>query len=227
VVWHTPRVVTAGSSQRRTPVRPPRRGRPTAAEAAQLDEAVREAALALFLERGYEACSMEAIAKAAGTTKVSLYARFPGKAEVFRAVLTWATNRPDWPYPEPDPPPFDDLEAALTAIGRAGAKRALDPAMVQLSRIAAAQADQFPDVAQRTQRSVGRRQRVVADLLRQHAATGEIEADDPEMLAELFVGLVASAPARLAALGTVRDPADQDRYTLEAVQLFLRALRPR
>jgi hypothetical protein len=47
------------------------------------------------------------------------------------------------------------------------------------------------------------------------------------MLAELFVGLVASAPARLAALGTVRDPADQDRYTLEAVQLFLRALRPR
>jgi AcrR family transcriptional regulator len=219
-------VVTPGSSQRPAPVRPPRRGRPTAAEAARLDEAVREAALTQFLERGYEACSMEAIAKAAGTTKATLYARFPGKAEVFRAVLTWATNRPDWPYREPEPPPFDDLEAALTAIGRAAARRALDPAMVQLSRIAAAQAHQFPDVAQRTQRSLGRRQRVVADLLRHHAAAGAIRADDPEMLAELFVGLVASAPARLASLGTVRDRDEQDRYTLEAVQLFLRALRP-
>jgi AcrR family transcriptional regulator len=219
-------VVSTNPPSRSGPVRQPRRGRPTAAEAAQLDEAVREAALTLFLERGYEACSMEAIAKAAGTTKASLYARFPGKADVFRAVLTWATNRPDWPYPEPDPPPFDDLEAALTAIGRAAAKRALDPAMVQLSRIAAAEANQFPDVAQRTQRSAGRRQRVVADLLRQHVASGAIRADDPEVLAELFVGLVASAPARLATLGTVRDPDDQDRYTLEAVQLFLRALRP-
>jgi hypothetical protein len=40
------------------------------------------------------------------------------------------------------------------------------------------------------------------------------------------VGLVASAPARLASLGTVRDVDEQDRYTLEAVQLLLRALRP-
>ena len=48
---------------------------------------VLDAALKLFLQGGYEGTSMEAIARAAGVTKPVVYACFPGKEELFRALL--------------------------------------------------------------------------------------------------------------------------------------------
>jgi AcrR family transcriptional regulator len=48
---------------------------------------VLDAALGLFLERGYEGTSMTAVADAAGVTKPVVYACFPGKDELFRALL--------------------------------------------------------------------------------------------------------------------------------------------
>jgi AcrR family transcriptional regulator len=48
---------------------------------------VLDAGLALFLERGYEGTSMAAIADAAGVTKPVVYACFPSKDELFRALL--------------------------------------------------------------------------------------------------------------------------------------------
>jgi hypothetical protein len=99
--------------------------------------------------------------------------------------------------------------------------------MVKLSRIAITTAARFPDVS-RSLQEVGfwPRKQLVVDLLRRHAATGAIVADEPEVLAELFLGMVSGAPARLASFGTVRDPADQRHHTRAAVQLFLRGLRP-
>jgi AcrR family transcriptional regulator len=48
---------------------------------------VLDAALGLFVERGYEGTSMEAVAEAAGVTKPVVYACYPGKAELFEALL--------------------------------------------------------------------------------------------------------------------------------------------
>jgi AcrR family transcriptional regulator len=48
---------------------------------------VLDAALDLFLERGYEGTSMDAVARAAGVTKPVVYACFAGKDELFRALL--------------------------------------------------------------------------------------------------------------------------------------------
>jgi AcrR family transcriptional regulator len=203
-----------------------RSGRPTLEQAAQLDQSVRECALRLFLEHGYEGTSMDAIARAAGTTKMSLYGRFSSKEELFLSVLEWATQRPDWPLPEPELPDLDDLEGALTMIAGTALHRALDPAMIQLGRIAVTQASRFPDIARKQAIAFWPRQKLVADLLRRHVATGAIVADDPEVLAEHFLGMVAGMPARLASYGIVRDPAEQDRHTKIAIQLFVRGLRP-
>jgi AcrR family transcriptional regulator len=54
---------------------------------------VLDAALELFLERGYEGTSMEAIATAAGVTKPVVYACFPGKEQLFRALLAREEER--------------------------------------------------------------------------------------------------------------------------------------
>src|ERR671919_2665219 len=48
---------------------------------------VLDAALELFLERGYEGTSMDAIARATGVSKPVVYACFPSKEELFRTLL--------------------------------------------------------------------------------------------------------------------------------------------
>lgn len=167
---------------------------------------------------------MESIAEAAGTTKASVYARFSGKAALFQSVLRWAVSRPDWPVPEPPPPAFDDLEAALRAIALAALHRALHPDMVRLGRIAVAQAARFPDVAEQIGELTWPRLELVASLLRHHAALGDIDAPDAEILAEQFVELVAGIPARLASFGVVRDRETQEHHLDVAVKLFLRGV---
>jgi AcrR family transcriptional regulator len=208
--------------------RPPRRaGRPSPAEATRLDNDLREAALRLFLDRGYDGTSMEAIAQAAGTTKVTVYTRFQSKEELFSSVLWWALQRGDWPQAEPDPENLDDLNGALWSIAQAAIKRALDPAMVKLSRIAATHALRFPDIARRTLLAgVSSRYQLVVELLKRHAAKGTIVADDPGILAEHFLAMVSGAPARLALFNIARaNPAQQHRLRV-AVDLFVRGLRP-
>lgn len=209
-------------------VREPRQaGRPTSAQAAQLDQDVRESSLRLFLENGYDGTSMDAVARAAGTTKVTLYARYNSKEELFSSVLWWALLRDDWPQPEPAAPDLDDLPGALCAIAEAALKRALDPAMIKLARIAATHALRFPEIARHThQIAFSARYRLLIDLLERHAAKGTIVAEDPPILAEHFLAMVSGAPARLASFGIVRDAAGRQRRLRTAVDLFVRGLRP-
>jgi AcrR family transcriptional regulator len=204
-----------------------RGGRPTREEARRLGNAARDAALRLFLDNGYEATSMDAIASQAGTTKATLYARFGSKEAIFRSVLEWATARRDWPEPEPDLPDPGDLEGALREIARVAVRRGTHPAMVSLMRIAVAEADRFPDLARHAYDSPPwPRRQVVADLLERHAAAGAIDLpDDAQVLAELFLGMVCT-PALLASFGAGRDPQAQEEHTEAAVRLFMRALRP-
>jgi AcrR family transcriptional regulator len=54
---------------------------------------VLDAALELFLERGYDGASMQAVAEGAGVTKPVVYACFPSKEELFRALLRREEDR--------------------------------------------------------------------------------------------------------------------------------------
>ena len=64
--------------------RPRRRGRPRSEPA---HRALLEAALREFVARGYEAMSLEAIAAAAGVSKITLYRRWDSKLALLREML--------------------------------------------------------------------------------------------------------------------------------------------
>jgi hypothetical protein len=119
------------------------------------------------------------------------------------------------------------LSGALLSIAQGAIKRALDPAMIKLSRIAATHSLRFPDIARRTLLAgVSSRYQLIIDLLKHHAAEGSIVASEPAVLAEHFLAMVSGAPARLALFSIVRDdPAQQQRLRV-AVDLFVRGLRP-
>jgi TetR/AcrR family transcriptional repressor of mexJK operon len=66
----------------------PRRGRPTIDQAAAISQSILHAAAELFLERGFEATSMEAISQAARVPRSTLYKRFSTKLSLLQAVAT-------------------------------------------------------------------------------------------------------------------------------------------
>lgn len=203
-----------------------RRGRPTQAEAKELQEKLRDAAVATFLEHGYDAATMEAIAQAAGITKRTLYARYPDKRAVFLDVIPWALTRTvARENPEVD---GEDLPTVLLAIGRGALQHALDPDTIRLHRIAMDVSARFPEFAVSAE-SFGwsRRHRQVVDLLRRHQEDGTIEVDDVELTAEHFLAMVEVLPARLADFGVYRKKKEQEGRLEYAVDLFLRGVLPR
>jgi TetR/AcrR family transcriptional regulator, mexJK operon transcriptional repressor len=204
-----------------------RRGRPTRAEAGQLHEQLREAAVAVFLEYGYDGATMEEIARTAGITKRTLYARYPDKRAVFLDVIPWALTRAvenDAGTKIDD----DDLAAALTAIGRGAIKRSVDPDTVRLHRVVRNEIGRFPEFAVSAE-TLGwsRRQRQVMELLCRHQDAGNIEVDDIELVAEHFLALVEALPARLADFGVYRSRKQETRHLQHAVKLFLNGILPR
>jgi len=202
-----------------------RRGRPTQAEAKQLDLAVREAAVATFVEMGYAGATMEAIARAAGITRRALYARYADKRALFADVIPWALARytDDGSLQQID---HDDLEAALLAIGRAAVTRAVHPENVRLKQIAMGEAALFPEFRISAESMMwAARQRVVTELLRHHEELGTIDVgNDVELAAEHFLAMVEAVPARMADFGVFRSKKQQERHLEYAVRLFLRGV---
>ncbi len=204
-----------------------RRGRPTQAEAKKLHQKLRRAAAASFLEYGYDGTTMDAIARAAGITRRTLYARYSDKRAVFLDVIPWALTRRTEDDGSQD---LDsgDLRAALLAIGRAGLARAIDPDIVRLTRLAINESARFPEFALSAHSMTwSARHRQVMDLLRRHQEKGAIAVDDLEVAAGQFIGMVEHLPGRLADCGIYRSAEDDERHVQHAVELFLRGVLPR
>jgi AcrR family transcriptional regulator len=130
------------------PLPPGRRGRPTSTEANAISQAILSAAHAVFLEEGYSAASMEAIVARAGVSKGTIYARYPNKHELFRAVVearmaAWSEEsaRADEQL-SPDPRKRLEHHAliALTAM--------LQPELQAFTRLIAAESQRFPDLVE-------------------------------------------------------------------------------
>jgi AcrR family transcriptional regulator len=80
-----------------------------AAAAAETRRRVLDAALALFLERGYAGTTIKAVAEAAGVSPETVYKGFGGKGGLAKAVYDVALAGDDEPVPVADRPVFQEL----------------------------------------------------------------------------------------------------------------------
>jgi AcrR family transcriptional regulator len=216
--------------------RPVRRGcggRPTREEAVRRDARLLDVATTLFMERGFDSTSIDAVAEAAGVSKPTVYARYRDKRDLFAAVLRGRIR--DWLAPlsaaaeaqatESNP---KNIETTLHELSRHMLAHTLMPECATLQRILAAQAVQFPELAKLAHEDGWLRGvRGVAILLQQFAARGEIRVDDPELAADLFLNLLLGHSTRLALNGIAIDPEFLERRRQAAVELFLNGLRAR
>jgi TetR/AcrR family transcriptional regulator, mexJK operon transcriptional repressor len=106
---------------------------------------IREAAARLFQEQGYGAVSMDAIARAAGVSKATIYAHFADKAELFEELMK-AVCRQEWVAVTMLDAEPDDLRAELHAIGKAYAEFLVDPRAVRIYRMVLAESPRFPEL---------------------------------------------------------------------------------
>jgi AcrR family transcriptional regulator len=122
------------------------RGRPLLGEAERYRERILTATTAVFLEKGFARASTNEIARRAQTSKQTLYALFPTKADLFVGVISEHTEElfsRHMYYIESSKAP----RGALTDIGRMMLQMFSAPEFLALYRILVAETHNFPDLA--------------------------------------------------------------------------------
>jgi TetR/AcrR family transcriptional repressor of mexJK operon len=191
------------------------------------DERLIEIAASMFMERGFEGTSVDAVAEAAGIGKATLYARYKDKGELFAAVLQRKIDR--WlAMNETGEQATGRIEDVLLARARRTVAAALTPEAVAINRIVMAEAVRFPGLAKLVHEQGWQRSNAaVAAVLDQFAKNGQIAVEDTNVAADLFLSLVIGRQTRLAMLGIETDPDQIDQRVKAAVKLFLDGVRPR
>ena len=182
----------------------------------------------LFLERGYDATSLDDVAAASGVSKTTVYNNFEDKEGLFRAVVLAVTERAEQIISELGATLSGDEPVAgrLTAVARALAYGVLNPAVVQLRRLAIAEALRFPAIVTAYwERAPARTLALLTESFTQLAARGELDIDDPAAAAAIFAYAVLGLYQDQALLQPSRQPgrADLDQHVGQVVAAFLRA----
>ena len=199
-------------------------GRPTLQEAKLRDQRILSSARDIFLRDGYGVASLEAIARAAGTAKKTVYRQFGDKAALFRAVVLGLAE--DWAR---EVGALGQTEPSLDSVLRKLALRMLEasvrPDSVALFRAVVAAAPHFPDLARSWDEAFKRSMAPLIDRLACEHEAGRISLGDtsPALAAEQFVAVTALMP-RQCALLCRQQPDEPEKAHLadSAVALFLR-----
>jgi len=177
------------------PTRPP--GRPRNEEA---DTAILAAALALFVEGGAGAVSIEQVARRAGVTRATVYRRFADTTQLLIAAVEASYGNPS------RTPEIRDLDELLSGWAHVLA----DPDRRRLLRRLYAATDDIPELAQSYRSSYGDTRddarRAVLENARDH---GQLPPDtDVDVLLDVLTGAVwqhlATRPDSTSAAETER-----------------------
>src|ERR1700757_1452112 len=189
-------------------------------------ESILAAAKRMFLEGGFGAVSMDAIAREAGVSKATVYAHFSGKAEIFGAVIGRECERYFARFSAGELDPCD-VRASLTILGRRFLELLLSPDAVALYRIIQGEVTRFPVLGEVFWHAGPERQRVqIEAFLKSAIASGTLALADTRLAAEQFVSLVRG-DIQLRYLLRLEADADHQRGIAAAVEdavtTFLRA----
>jgi TetR/AcrR family transcriptional regulator, mexJK operon transcriptional repressor len=208
-------------------VSPPRRrsGRPTADRIIEIDLAIREAAQAIFLDLGFEATNVDAIAAAAGVSKGTLYARYRSKEALFRCVVEDLLAKLSTRAGANDHLLPDDLEMRLRHHAAVLVTVFGWREYVLATRLVLNAAHAFPEIAQLWQgQGTKRYVALIADDIRRSADLPVNGSADPEFLANLFLHGLASWYRNEAATGPV-DDANAAHYCNNIVGVIMSAVK--
>jgi TetR/AcrR family transcriptional repressor of mexJK operon len=145
------------------------------------------AATELFLRDGYEQTSIDAILVRSGGSKATLYAYFPTKEDLFRAVIDGvAVNNA-----QPKLDPAHDTRTTLTEFAVDRLHVIFSARHRAILRLIIAERERFPDLAQLYyERGPLRSHALLVEYLTELKRREALDVDDPDEAAEFFVGML-------------------------------------
>ncbi|KKC23894.1 TetR/AcrR family transcriptional regulator [Sphingomonas sp. SRS2] len=199
-------------------------------EARRIDR--RDAILAIaatsFMEQGYSATSMSAIASAVGGSKATMWNYFPSKQALFEAVLERATSA----HHAEMTSLLDasgGLEETLRRFCLRFVQKITSPPAIALHRLVHAESGRFPEVGQIFyERAPKTAHAMLARFLAAAMDRGELRSADPIRAARTLVSLCMSGVHQQVLLGLIETP-PPELVTIDAeaaMNFFLRAYAP-
>jgi len=180
------------------------------------------AAFETIMKKGYSATSMLDIATRAKVSKRDLYAMYPNKQAVVAATITSRAARmrlPDLPAPTN----LRELTETLVAYGKVVLREVNQPAVTAMFRLAIAEAEYSPDIADALKVNRLASRNGIADFLANAQTNGILLAGDTRQMSELYFALLWGDLQLDRLLGSdVPKPAEVERRAGRGVDAFLR-----
>jgi AcrR family transcriptional regulator len=198
-------------------------GRPTLSNEELLDKA-----LDIFLDKGFERTSIDAITAAAGMAKRTVYLRYGDKTSLFKAALKRAIDEWIVPLETLRAAETEDFEETLLRIGQILVENLMTPEGLNLLRITNAESGRMPEIGAYTNREgTGRTLAYLADLFQRRLKPQGGALPDADQAALAFLHLVVAGPPTMTVWGMEFDKESTERHTRYAVDLFLHGLLQR
>ena len=186
-----------------------------------------DAALALFVEKGFDATRTEEIAARAGISKGTLYLYYPSKETLLKAAIAspaleaLAKVRP---AAEREGNSTDVLRQLLSDVWA----HLQDEAVGRVLKLAIAEARRFPDIMQSWLHGAVKPVRsLIAEVILQGTNRGEFRKLDPDVVAHslLLPMFMLCLQRHVMAAGTPADRCLDEGFIPQHVELVLQGLR--
>jgi len=186
-------------------------------------EVVLQVAAEVFLEKGFEATSLDDIISRSGGSRRTIYTQFGGKAGLFKALVTEVATRALAHMQEPT-----DMERSVEEALFCFADRLLSalftPSVLDLSRLALADGSRFPELAKvyfaSGPQTAGTSLAALLDVAKER---GEISCSDTMIAASQFVGMLRDNLyiEVLLRLRPAPEQHEKEKLIRNAVEVFL------
>jgi AcrR family transcriptional regulator len=188
-----------------------------------------EGARGVFLAQGFDAASMNDIARAAGVSKGTLYVYFKHKEDLFEAIVEQECDAQAEGIFDFDPNDHD-VESVLTRLGVAYVKFLCRPEKASAIRTVIAIADRMPEVGRKFYESGPERGMTqLSDYLTAQIEAGVLAIDDVEIAAAQLMESYQAKLFKPMVFNFAPTPSQQqiERVVGVAVKTFLAAYRVR
>lgn len=182
----------------------------------------------LFMEHGFNAVTMEAIADAAPVSKPTLYNHFENKPALFFAVMEARADNL-FRAIENEIKPDQSIEETLTKIGHSFLDVVLRPEGIRMFRVMVAESGQFPELGKIFYESGPRKIcALISSYLKKEHDAGRLVVPNPDMSANFYLNMI-KGNGHMQCLMAIKEkipPKDRAEVIDYAVSIFLKGHSP-
>jgi len=178
----------------------------------------------LFMEHGFNAVTMEAIAEAAPVSKPTLYNHFDSKAALFFAVMEARADNL-FQVIEGEMKPNQSIKETLTKIGHSFLDVVLRPEGIRMFRLMIAESGQFPELGKIFYETGPRKiSALISSFLQKEHDAGRLNVPNPDLSANFYLNMI-KGNAHMQCLMALKEkipPKDRAEIIDYAVSIFLK-----